>query len=218
MTSNKNVGMMVRAIKRVRENFPNVKLVLKGNDKLYRSAEILKASVEGLSGLVESGVVEYHGEDMSNSAVAQMMQLSNCYLAPYKYEGFNLPVLEAMAVGLPVVVSGGGSTDDFVRDGIDGYSVETEVLRTEGVQKVNKKLKGWEMNSWEEAELGVGRVEKAESIELGVNEDDLVDKMQRVIMEEAKFERGRKRRAEGVRERYSWDNVVEKIVEVGMGT
>ena len=216
MTSNKNVGLMVRAIKMVRQTYPNARLVLKGNDGLYGSADILKDEIEDLKGLVEEGVVEYHGGDLSGVGVAQMMQLSNCYLSPYRYEGFNLPVLEAMAVGLPVVVTGGGSTDDFVRDGVHGYLVEAEVVKKEGAQRVNKRLKGWEDNAWE-AEGGEGWVEKAESFELKVDEEDLVRKMEKIIVEEAKFERERKTRGEDVRERYSWDQVVEKIVEAAMG-
>jgi glycosyltransferase involved in cell wall biosynthesis len=35
------------------------------------------------------------------------------YVSPYRAEGFNLPVLEAMACGLRCVVTGGGATDDF---------------------------------------------------------------------------------------------------------
>ncbi len=45
--------------------------------------------------------------------VAQLMRGCQVVVAPYRAEGFCLPVLEAMACGLPAIVPSGGATDDF---------------------------------------------------------------------------------------------------------
>ena len=37
----------------------------------------------------------------------------DCYVHPYRAEGFGLPILEAMACGLPVIVTGRGAALDF---------------------------------------------------------------------------------------------------------
>jgi len=69
--------------------------------------------------------------------------LADAYVSPYSAEGFNIPVLEGAASGLPVICTSGGPTDDFVKDSfarkirskllpiplenIDGHVLEPEV-------------------------------------------------------------------------------------------
>ena len=113
-------------------------------------------------------------------------------------------------MGLPVIVSKGGSTDDFVTDGVDGYLVETEIIKKEGVQLVNERLEGWKENAWE---VDIGWVEEAASIELKIEENDLIKKMNKVIEEEATFERSRKSRVERINKDFNWDIIAERIVE-----
>lgn len=41
---------------------------------------------------------------------------ADAYLSPYSAEGFNLPALEAVAVGTPAIVTAGGPTDEYLPD------------------------------------------------------------------------------------------------------
>ena len=118
MTMNKNVDKLILAFSELRKKFSNIKLILKGNDELYGSEELLLngSSSDLFKTLREENAIEYFGGQMSFEAIAQLHQLSDVYISPYAYEGFNIPVLEAMSVGNPVIVSKGGSTDDFVDD------------------------------------------------------------------------------------------------------
>jgi glycosyltransferase involved in cell wall biosynthesis len=55
-------------------------------------------------------------DDISRDHLRHLYAAVDCYVSPYRAEGFNLPVLEAIACGTPVIVTRGGATDDFCDD------------------------------------------------------------------------------------------------------
>ncbi|HYG22023.1 MAG TPA: glycosyltransferase family 29 protein [Verrucomicrobiae bacterium] len=56
--------------------------------------------------------------EMAPEELPGLYTACDCLVHPYRGEGFGLPVLEAMACALPVIVTAGGSTDDFATDDV----------------------------------------------------------------------------------------------------
>ncbi len=52
--------------------------------------------------------------------VLDFFAAADVYVAPSLEDSFNLPVLEAMACGLPVIVSACAGISDWIHDGLDG--------------------------------------------------------------------------------------------------
>lgn len=69
--------------------------------------------------------IVYMEDDMDIEDIARVYAACDCLVYPYRGEGFALPVLEAMACGLPVMVSSGGATDDFVNESF-GWMIPTK--------------------------------------------------------------------------------------------
>ncbi len=57
--------------------------------------------------------VELVEQDLSAHELAELYRSCDVFVLPYRGEGFAMPVLEAMASGLPVITTGGGPTDEF---------------------------------------------------------------------------------------------------------
>lgn len=76
------------------------------HDALFKAAQKIPNAPE----------IIYLDQEISADEIASIYTACDCLVHPYRGEGFALPVLEAMACGIPVVVTAGGATDDFVND------------------------------------------------------------------------------------------------------
>lgn len=99
------------------ENFTksdDVCLVIKdmGSNSFYKG-QTIKNKLQELSRDKNSPEIEYIDSLLTEKQLAGLYTASNVLVHPYRGEGFGLPVLEAMACGIPVIVTSGGSTDDF---------------------------------------------------------------------------------------------------------
>ena len=117
-TWNKGLDLLVKAFAHVRRQCPRARLLLKDHKALYRiGADRTLALVSRENpGLIDSHVlagISVVSGSLDQGQLRALYGVADAYVSPYRAEGFNLPVLEAMACGTPVIVTGGGATDDF---------------------------------------------------------------------------------------------------------
>ena len=118
-TDRKGIRPLLKAFAAVVDKYPDARLVLKGSELLYPSRdEIAEACRVVLDDAERARVLPrliYTGSQLSFARIAELYQAADVYVSAYLAEGFNLPVLEAAACGLPVICTAGGPTDDFTR-------------------------------------------------------------------------------------------------------
>ena len=64
-------------------------------------------------------------ENLNFNELRNIYSITDCYVSPYKAEGFNLTPLEAAACGTQIVVTSGGPTDDYF-DKCMGFQIESK--------------------------------------------------------------------------------------------
>jgi N-acetyl-alpha-D-glucosaminyl L-malate synthase BshA len=106
----KNIGGVIRTFQRIQEKVP-ANLVLIGEGPELPKAHDLVAALE-LSGRVYFlGIQE---------AIDELLAHADLLLQPSDHESFGLTALEAMATGVPVVLTNRGGTADLIDSGVSG--------------------------------------------------------------------------------------------------
>ena len=83
---------------------------------------IIGSTVEGMTPFLPYRHLFRHLPHLTRPALANMFRQSDVFVFPTLVEGMPLVVLEAMASGVPVIVTANGPAD-LVRDGVDGFIV-----------------------------------------------------------------------------------------------
>jgi glycosyltransferase involved in cell wall biosynthesis len=138
MTPGKGIDLLLQAFVRLAEKYPEAKLLLKDQRNLYKTgaAEVVSRFIEKErsskrmlnSDIFRRIVIIDHNLDLRQLAL--LYAASDCYVSPYRAEGFNLPPLEAAACGVPIIVTKGGSTDEYASPEF-ALKIESEIHRTD---------------------------------------------------------------------------------------
>jgi glycosyltransferase involved in cell wall biosynthesis len=97
ITPNKNIDTVVAAFAILREQQPSLRLIIAGSD-------LFGLMRDALCQQTGKPLIELH-EDVSDDALTLLYAQAECLIQASYYEGFGLPVAEAMINGCPVIVS-----------------------------------------------------------------------------------------------------------------
>jgi glycosyltransferase involved in cell wall biosynthesis len=107
----KGVDVLLTAFARAFRNTDSVRLVIKGFPNIHNDVPDqiarLKASDPGVA------EITMINEDIDDDAMRQLFAGADAMVLPTRGEGFNIPAAEAMAAGLPLIVTGFGGHVDF---------------------------------------------------------------------------------------------------------
>ncbi len=129
----KNLVTLVRAYKKLNQlggGFAGYELVIAGA-KGYKHEELF-AEIKSL-GLSKN--VKYLGYVTHNQKI-ELLKRASCFVFPSSYEGFGLPILEAMALGTPVVTSNISSLPEVAGKAAVLFDPEKEQTIVNALRKV----------------------------------------------------------------------------------
>ncbi len=106
----KNIELAVEVLARLHEQHPTLTLVVAGERFAHWDRTVALAARLG----VADRIVDV--ETLDDARLAALYAGAACFLMPSRYEGFGLPVLEAMASGTPAVVARATSLPEVVGD------------------------------------------------------------------------------------------------------
>lgn len=112
----KGVYDLIESFLPLRDAHPEARLVIGGNGETEKAAALIRD--RGLDAeVVLAGWID-------GPAKTELLHRCGIYVLPSHNEGLPMSVLEAMAVGLPVVTTRAGGIPELVTDGVDGILID----------------------------------------------------------------------------------------------
>lgn len=114
ISEDKGIECLLRAAPSVLRQFPNTEFLIVGED--YGYLNNLKSLVNSLG--IEKSVI-FTGR-LTNRRLVDVYRSADVFVLPSELEAFGIVVIEAMASGVPIIVSNCGGMKNIVEDGMNG--------------------------------------------------------------------------------------------------
>lgn len=139
LNSRKNPMFLVEVIKKLIRRTSNIKLIITGEGPLKNNLEQAIRN-KGLKDYISIHPPVF-GEDKQS-----LYSVADIFVHPAHHEGLPLVALEAMACGLPLVISKGYSASEIVSHGKNGYLAST-ASRDNWVSNLEKLIKNSDLRT-----------------------------------------------------------------------
>lgn len=185
----KGIDLLLDAYARAFGPDDDVCLVIKdfGAQTFYQTSTLRETILE-FAKTPGNPEVEYLDQDLSTDELCALYDSATCFVYPYRGEGFALPIAEAMARGLPVIVTDQGGASDFARE-------ETAIL----IPSRSKPAPRGNMDN-------IGRREWRE-----VDVSALAQTMREMAHSPERYAEMAKRGQEYVRAHHTWDRTADAV-------
>ena len=124
INKNKNQKMIVKCIKQIKNDYPNIKVLLAGKDNSNGKLEELVIE----EGLQDNIIILGNRDD-----VGKLLSITDIYLATSLREGLPVNIMEAMYKKLPIIAMNNRGHRALIENGKSGIIIENEKMMKEKI-------------------------------------------------------------------------------------
>lgn len=145
----KGLHVLLKALSIVIKKYPNVQLLIPGEDSLFENSFFEKLKRNGYSKFIVATItklklrnnITYLGK-LTSKQMAKQMAMSNVFVLPSSIENHSSTLIEAMVVGVPCIASYVGGVPEYVNHEANGllYRFEESEILASYIDKIFENL------------------------------------------------------------------------------